>query len=209
VILGAASFDDALSELDDLERTARHDRAWIERSRSLRASLLVLSGSLAERTREVQRLRRSAEAAASALTALRRSELERAAQATRTARRARTLAAAAARTPAPDAGPVSHAAAPSPPPLPSPGSRTLTVEATAYALPGFTATGSPVGPGTVAVDPAVVPLGSQLEIPGYGRGVAADTGPSVKGARIDVWFETIEQARAWGTQTVTITITGG
>ena len=34
----------------------------------------------------------------------------------------------------------------------------------------------PVGFGVVAVDPAVIPLGTRLTIPGYGEGVAADTG---------------------------------
>ena len=39
--------------------------------------------------------------------------------------------------------------------------RQLTVSATCYDLPGRTATGMPVGPGVVAVDPSVIPLGSQ------------------------------------------------
>ena len=39
----------------------------------------------------------------------------------------------------------------------------------------------PVGPGVVAVDPAVIPLGTRLTIPGYGEGVAADTGSAVSG----------------------------
>ena len=34
----------------------------------------------------------------------------------------------------------------------------------------------PVGWGVIAVDPAVIPLGTRLTIPGYGEGVAADTG---------------------------------
>jgi 3D (Asp-Asp-Asp) domain-containing protein len=61
-------------------------------------------------------------------------------------------------------------------------------------------------PGVVAVDPAVIPLGTRLTIPGYGMGIAADTGGSVHGNVIDLWFPTLRQARAWGRQTVTITI---
>ena len=82
----------------------------------------------------------------------------------------------------------------------------MTVVATAYTLPGSTASGASVGYGVVAVDPAVIPLGTHLSIPGYGEGVAADTGRSVQGAAIDLWFPTPAQALAWGRRTVTITV---
>jgi 3D (Asp-Asp-Asp) domain-containing protein len=84
--------------------------------------------------------------------------------------------------------------------------RTLTVSATGYAIHGSTATGVPTGPGVVAVDPGVIPLGTRMTIPGYGEGVAADTGGAVRGASIDLWFPTLAQARAWGRRTVTITL---
>jgi len=80
------------------------------------------------------------------------------------------------------------------------------VSSTGYALTGITATGVPVGWGVVAVDPAVIPLGTRLTIPGYGEGVAADTGGAVRGAVIDLWFPSIAQARAWGRRTVTVTL---
>ena len=86
------------------------------------------------------------------------------------------------------------------------GPRALTVSATGYALGGRTATGVPTGPGVVAVDPAVIPLGSRITIPGYGSGIAADTGGAVVGNVIDVWFPTLEEAHAWGRRTVTITV---
>jgi 3D (Asp-Asp-Asp) domain-containing protein len=73
-------------------------------------------------------------------------------------------------------------------------------------MAGRTATGLPVGPGIVAVDPAVIPLGTRLSIPGYGEGVAADTGGGVQGLTIDLWFPTLAEARAWGRRTVTITL---
>jgi 3D (Asp-Asp-Asp) domain-containing protein len=82
----------------------------------------------------------------------------------------------------------------------------MTVSATGYALRGTTATGIPVGWGVVAVDPSVIPLGTRMTIPGYGEGVAADTGGAVRGATIDLWFPTREQALAWGRRTVTITL---
>ncbi|MDQ5820086.1 MAG: 3D domain-containing protein, partial [Actinomycetota bacterium] len=84
--------------------------------------------------------------------------------------------------------------------------RTLTVTATGYSIHGRTATGAPTGPGIVAVDPGVIPLGTRMTIPGYGEGVAADTGGAIRGATIDLWFPTVAQARAWGRRTVTITL---
>jgi len=82
----------------------------------------------------------------------------------------------------------------------------LTVVATAYSLHGGTASGLPTGPGVVAVDPTVIPLGTRMFIPGYGSGIAADTGTAIKGLRIDLWFPTLSQAESWGRQTVTITL---
>ena len=86
------------------------------------------------------------------------------------------------------------------------GERTLTVSATGYTIRGRTSTGIPTAPGVVAVDPAVIPLGTRLTIPGYGVGIAADTGGAVLGNTIDVWFATGAQARQWGRRTVTVTI---
>jgi 3D (Asp-Asp-Asp) domain-containing protein len=88
------------------------------------------------------------------------------------------------------------------------GTRTLVVDAVAYHLPGLTASGLPVGPGVVAVDPTVIPLGTRLYVPGYGPAVAADVGTAIKGNIIDLWMPTTAQARAWGRRTVTITIYG-
>jgi 3D (Asp-Asp-Asp) domain-containing protein len=80
----------------------------------------------------------------------------------------------------------------------------MTVLATAYCLRGTTATGLPVGPGIVAVDPTVIPLGTRMTIPGYGEGVAADTGNGVRGAHIDVWIASCTAAADF-TRTVVIT----
>ena len=89
------------------------------------------------------------------------------------------------------------------------GVSSLTVVASGYAIAGRTASGLPAGVGTVAVDPAVIPLGAALAIPGYGDGVAADTGGAVRGAAIDLWFETEAEARAWGRRAVTIVVRPG
>ena len=50
------------------------------------------------------------------------------------------------------------------------------------------------------------PLGTRISIPGYGEGVASDTGSAVQGMTIDLWFPTPAQALAWGRRTVTITL---
>jgi uncharacterized protein YabE (DUF348 family) len=72
-------------------------------------------------------------------------------------------------------------------------SRTLSVYATWYTAAsaggsGVTATGTGVYKGIVAVDPRVIPLGTRMYIPGYGYGLAADTGGGVLGSHIDLGY---------------------
>ena len=76
----------------------------------------------------------------------------------------------------------------------------MTVSSTGYCLRGRTSTGIPTGWGVVAVDPAVIPLGTRMTIPGYGEGVAADTGSAVRGAMIDVWFPDLRTGARMGPQ---------
>ena len=82
----------------------------------------------------------------------------------------------------------------------------LKVDAVAYHLKGSTALGVPVRKGVVAVDPKIIPLGTNLHVPGYGRGLAADVGYAIKGHIIDLWFPSTAKARKWGRRTVTITV---
>jgi 3D (Asp-Asp-Asp) domain-containing protein len=82
----------------------------------------------------------------------------------------------------------------------------LRVDAVAYHLPGRTASGLPCAKGVVAVDPRLIPLGTQMHVPGYGRAVAADVGTAIKGRIIDVWMPTDAAARKWGRRTLTITL---
>jgi 3D (Asp-Asp-Asp) domain-containing protein len=58
----------------------------------------------------------------------------------------------------------------------------------------------------VAVDPRVIPLGTKLHVPGYGRGIAADVGQAIKGRIIDLWMPNHTAARSWGRRTVVITV---
>ncbi|MBD0337855.1 MAG: hypothetical protein ICV67_01025 [Thermoleophilia bacterium] len=215
VLLGADSLEAALDSLDSLHFAAEQDRRIIERTLATKQRLVRLARSLDRRRAELVAIQEEAEARAGALTSAaaarrgylaqlaserglntsRLAELQAEVRAARTrTQRAAVPSALVRATPAPEATPVAAAGS------------TLTVVATAYALPGRTATGLPVGIGVVAVDPSVIPLGTRMTIPGYGEGVAADTGAAVRGAKIDVWVPTHEQALAWGTRTVTITI---
>ena len=67
---------------------------------------------------------------------------------------------------------------------------------TGYVLRGYTFTGTYVHPGTCAVDPRVIPLGSYITISGLGTCHAEDTGELIIGYRIDVWVATVAQAYA-------------
>jgi 3D (Asp-Asp-Asp) domain-containing protein len=53
---------------------------------------------------------------------------------------------------------------------------------------GRTATGARMRDGIVAVDPGVISLGTEVYVPGYGVGLAADTGGAIKGRRIDLGY---------------------
>lgn len=84
---------------------------------------------------------------------------------------------------------------------------TLTAQATAYTFTGYnTSTGITPYRGVVAVDPNVIPLGTRLYIENYGEAVALDTGGSIKGNRIDLFFCTREEALNWGRRTVNVQI---
>jgi len=63
---------------------------------------------------------------------------------------------------------------------------------------GITATGLRARKGLVAVDPKVIRLGTKLYIDGYGVAIAADTGGWIKGNRIDLCFDTLEECHRFG-----------
>lgn len=71
---------------------------------------------------------------------------------------------------------------------------------------GLTYTGLKAQRGVAAVDPTVIPLGTRLYIPGYGEAIAADIGAAIKGNRIDLCFDTYEEAIQWGRRTVLVYI---
>ncbi len=206
VVLGSGSLSAALDAVETIDLAAKQDKDLMARSRAVSRRLAGLERVLAGQQRELEQLATVRAAAAAALAAARSEKLDtiatlqaaRGSNATQIADlqdRARMLA--SVRTPTtPEFVPG----------VPASGARTMTVTATGYSLPGNTASGMPVGWGAIAVDPGVIPIGSRIGVPGYGLGVASDTGGAIQGARIDLWFPTVEQARAWGSRVVTITV---
>jgi 3D (Asp-Asp-Asp) domain-containing protein len=226
IILGASSLDEVLSAFDGLSRLAAEDDRIASQAHETGVSLRTALRELAAREQEVRAAAAEADLARSALAAARNEKAtyvaglqrERELNAGQIAELTALAAEAEARTvelePPVDAAevavttdvtasaaPTQAAAATAPA-----GGRQLTVDAVAYSLPGYTASGLPVGKGVVAVDPTVIPLGTRMFVPGYGPAVAADVGSAIKGLIIDLWFPTYEQAAAWGRRTVTITV---
>ena len=97
--------------------------------------------------------------------------------------------------------------------------RVITVQATAYTagpestgkspgdpLYGITRSGIPVQVGHIAVDPRIIPLLTSVYVEGMdSRGalfdgvyLATDTGSSIRGNRIDIYFENVDDARWFG-----------
>jgi uncharacterized protein YabE (DUF348 family) len=82
-------------------------------------------------------------------------------------------------------------------------SDTMSLAATAYTHTGSkTYTGKTPQKGTAEVDPDIINLGNELYIKGYGFAIADDIGSTIKGARIDLFMETEEQALSWGCREV-------
>jgi 3D (Asp-Asp-Asp) domain-containing protein len=216
VVLGAQNLDEAVTKLDALTSVADDSRKVVETTSAAQLRLARLRTSLVERSASIGAAVRAAQETANALASARAARLSfisqlRGTQRLKTAQ-INALQAAAKRVERKSdqiqATVVVTAESPVASSVPAPAAegRTLTVSSTGYSLPGRTATGLPVGWGVIAVDPAVIPLGTRLTIPGYGEGVAADTGSAVRGATIDLWFPSLSQARAWGRRTVTITL---
>ena len=84
----------------------------------------------------------------------------------------------------------------------------MIMEATAYTWTGHkTATGTiPEEGRTVAVDPEVIPYGSELIINGKDGYIAEDCGDDIKGNRLDIYMTNQPEAVTWGRQTVEVVV---
>jgi 3D (Asp-Asp-Asp) domain-containing protein len=235
VLLGATSLEEAVEGIEGLSRAAAHNRRLARDARELSEELVVTRRMLAGRRAALAAAEAEAAAGAQVLelrAAERSSTLASLrAQGDLTERQIASLEARASAaeqmsarvTTPPTGGATSTTASESPSiaphetepeferesALPEPGgTRPLVVDAVAYHLPGNTASGLPVGPGIIAVDPRVIPLGTRVYVPGYGDAIAADTGTAIIGNIIDLWMPSTAEALAWGRRTVTITIYG-
>jgi 3D (Asp-Asp-Asp) domain-containing protein/peptidoglycan hydrolase CwlO-like protein len=232
VILGTASLEGIVDAIDAVDRLSEHDDRIVAQVQQARSDLRTALEELAAREDEVRALARRAEAARGRLAAAhdgkqayladlsvereltRRQIDDLLARAGAAEQRAAAIEADAS---SPEAEPEPQPVASSPDPVaptdgggdvsPEPG-RQVVVTSTMYCLTGTTATGIPVAPGVVAVDPAYIPLGTRMYIPGYGEGVAADTGGAVVGWFVDMWVSSCARAAAYGKQTITITLYG-
>jgi 3D (Asp-Asp-Asp) domain-containing protein len=224
VILSSGSLAEAIASVDALHQLAAADREVVDRTRAarlelegsyrqlramrdrarheralLRAAVATLASERSDKQQyldglHAERTRLSAQLAsieAAAAAAVQRSQGLQAQAATGFVQGQATAVAAETVAPAVSAG------------IGSPHG-SLVVSATAYGLPGRTASGLPTGPGICAVDPNVIPLGTRFYVQGYGPCIAADVGSAIIGARIDLWMP-YRQCLIWGRRTVTIT----
>lgn len=92
-------------------------------------------------------------------------------------------------------------------------SKILNCKATAYTCEGYTGytySGTVARVGAIAVDPKVIPLGTEMYIVAddgycvYGYCVAEDTGGLIKGNRVDLYFDTYDECINFGYRPVTI-----
>ena len=87
------------------------------------------------------------------------------------------------------------------------------VETQTYIATAYTHTGNKTRSGTwpkegrtIAVDPEIIPLGTELIINGQGGYIAEDTGGNIKGQRLDIFMDTQELALTWGCQPVEVVV---
>jgi peptidoglycan DL-endopeptidase CwlO len=209
VVLGATSVNEALNSLDTLNRVEAQDKLVIRQTLEAERAYRAQTRTLAAQERELTGLQQQASQTA---VALQRSRAQRASYIAGLGTQRRLNASAIsglvqqAQSIEAKARQISAVSSVAGGGSPAGTSGTVTVTATGYSLRGRTATGAPVGWGVVAVDPSVIPLGTRMTIPGYGEGIAADTGGAIQGNTIDLWFPTLAQANAWGRRTVTITL---
>ncbi len=84
-------------------------------------------------------------------------------------------------------------------------------EATAYSVEGETASGKQTREGrTIAADPALIPLGSRIQVRGAGSYSGAytvqDTGRKVGGRHIDFFISDYAEAKQFGKKLVQVRI---
>ena len=211
VVLGASSVADALGNLDSLDRIADQDRVVIEQTQHAKHTAAALTRGLAAKEQHLQGL---AQEASQSTLVLEQARSQRASYLATLAGQQKLNAAVDRRVPAAGArrrgeGPrgLGRRADATGDADPDRARRHVTDGRRHRLL-------APRPHGHRRADrlgrrrrrPERDPARDAMTIPGYGSGVAADTGSAIQGATIDLWFPTVAQARAWGRRTVTITL---
>lgn len=80
----------------------------------------------------------------------------------------------------------------------------MIVKAYAYTGGGRTASGTRARKGEIAVDPRVIPLGTNVYVEGYGFARAEDTGGNIKGRTIDLYMNSGGDCMRWGVRYKTV-----
>ena len=206
VVFGSRSLGSGLRKLDNLRAVAAERTHVVVTTRAAARRLLRARRTLSSHARQLERSLASARALERSLASTTASKSAYVASLRAGAGAAATSGLmSSAQSAATKSQQVGHGHQPPPQP-PPPSGQKMVVSATCYILKGTTASGLPTGPGVVAVDPNVIPLGTRMYIPGYGKGIAADIGGGIKGTIIDLWYSTYAQCAKWGRRTVTITI---
>jgi 3D (Asp-Asp-Asp) domain-containing protein len=87
----------------------------------------------------------------------------------------------------------------------------LEFDATAYSVAGYTAAGIVAHKGTIAADPRILPLGSVVHIRAgdySGTYLVLDTGPRIKGRKIDIFMPDRREAISFGRRSVRLKVLG-
>jgi 3D (Asp-Asp-Asp) domain-containing protein len=88
---------------------------------------------------------------------------------------------------------------------------TTSFTATAYCTGAVTASGALVARGGVAADPKVLPLGTVIRVERLGEAydgtyTVTDTGPSVRGRRIDLYVPNCREAKIFGRRSARVAV---
>jgi 3D (Asp-Asp-Asp) domain-containing protein len=83
--------------------------------------------------------------------------------------------------------------------------------ATAYCKGTATAVGTKVAEGVIAADPRLLPFGTVIRVTGQskayrGNYTVMDTGPRIRGRRLDVYIADCAQAVRFGRRSVGVTV---
>lgn len=209
MLLASSDLSDFLQRADFLKKVTSQDAKLIK---SVKAESLELEGSLAElkrRGREVGSLYSELKSKRARLTESRSEKRKLLAAAGESSeevqQQSRQVESKMEEINRPAQAPV-----PSPKPARHSG-RFMTMVATGYSpqepgLDDHTASGMKATHGVVAVDPSVIPLGTRLNVEGYGYAIAGDTGSAIKGNRIDLCFDTLEEVNSYGWRHITVEI---